>query len=113
MKNVPPGTTYTADIAAMVDRHRASMVGRSLIKAIGTLGALNGLEEYDASGFNVVQRFGTLKPGELAELFFYRKDRTVDWSSSDLEKQFPPDAIFSLGKWVKGEKVVPRTITAK
>ena len=66
------------------------------------------MEEYDASGFYVVQRYGTLKGGELAELFFYKKERTVDWMAADLEKEFPPDAIFSLGHWVKGAGVVPK-----
>ena len=66
------------------------------------------LEEYNAAGFNVVQRFRTLRPGEMAEFYFYRKDKAVDWTAADLEKQFPPDAIFSLGKWIKGEGIVPK-----
>ncbi len=44
----------------------------------------------------------------MAEFLFYKKDRTVDWLSPDLEKQFPPDAIFSSGKLIKGEKLLPR-----
>lgn len=102
-----PSTTV-GDIAAVTERRRASFGAPSTIKSIGDLGYLHGLEEFDASGFNVVQRFGQIKPGELAELFFYSKDRTVDWSSPDLEKQFPPDAVFSLGRWVKGAGVVPK-----
>ena len=97
-----------ADIAAVTERRRASFIAPATIRSVGDLPNLQGLEEYDASGFNVVQRFGTVKSGELAEFFFYRKDRTVDWSCSDLEKQFPPDAVFSGGKWAKGEKVVPK-----
>ena len=58
------------------------------------------------NGFNVIQRFGNLKIGELAEFYFYRKDRTVDWATANLEKQFPPDAIFSGGKWIKGPGVL-------
>ncbi|MBK9527774.1 MAG: hypothetical protein IPO41_05525 [Acidobacteria bacterium] len=69
---------------------------------------MKGLGRYDASGFNVVQRFGRTKVGELAEFFFYKRDRTVEWAALDLEKQFPPDAIFSGGKWIKGEKLFPR-----
>ena len=53
------------------------------------------------------QRFTSIKVGELAEFMFYKKDRSVDWKAPDLEKQFPPDAIFSTGKWLKGERVVP------
>jgi hypothetical protein len=75
---------------------------------MGSLGGLRGLEEYDASGFNVVQRWGRTRTGELAELLFYKRDRTIDWSSAELEKQFPPDAIFSQGKWFKGAGVVPK-----
>ncbi|MEQ1606308.1 MAG: M14 family zinc carboxypeptidase [Pyrinomonadaceae bacterium] len=97
-----------ADISGVTERRRASFYAPVRIRGIGVLTNLRGLEEYDASGFNVVQRFGQTKVGELAEFSFYKKDRTVDWASTDLEKQFPPDAIFSSGKWIKGEKLVPR-----
>ncbi len=92
-----------ADIAVSTERRRASFSAPNFIRNIGDLSALKGLEEYDASGYNVVQRLGCLKIGELGEFFFYRKDRVVDWSAADIEKQFPPDAIFSSGKWIKGE----------
>lgn len=101
------GTTV-ADIAAVTTRRRASFIAPNTIRNIGNLGVLRGLEEFDASGFYVVQRFGNLRPGELAEFFFYRKDRVVDWKSTELEKAFPPDAIFSSGKWFKGVSVVPK-----
>ncbi|CAN5420443.1 hypothetical protein BH10ACI2_BH10ACI2_05770 [soil metagenome] len=106
----PTGVTppVISDIAAVTERRRASFIQPARIRGIGDLPGLHGLEEYDASSFNVIQRFGTAKSGELADFFFYRKDRTVDWASTDLEKQFPPDAIFSLSRWVKGEKVVPK-----
>ena len=107
--SIPPNAEFsTADIAAVTERRRASFAAPTTIRSVGDLPNLTGLEEYDASGFNVVQRFGKVKSGELAELFFYRKDRTVDWTSVDLEKQFPPDAVFSGGKFVKGQKVVPK-----
>jgi hypothetical protein len=57
------------------------------------------------SDYYVVQKFGNLKVGEQAEFLFYKKDREVDWNANDLEKKFPPDAIFSLGKWTKGRKL--------
>ena len=101
------GTTI-ADIAAVTIRRRAGFLAPNTIRNIGDLGELRGLEEYNASGFNVVQRFGELRAGGLAEFFFYRKDRVVDWKSTNLEKEFPPDAIFSSGKWFKGETVVPK-----
>ncbi|MBV9241329.1 MAG: peptidase M14 [Acidobacteria bacterium] len=98
----------TADIGCVTERRRASFVTPVTIRAMGELGGLRGLEEYDASGFNVVQRWGRTRTGELAELLFYKRERTVDWTSAELEKQFPPDAIFSQGKWVKGAGVVPK-----
>ena len=101
-------TINTADIAAVAERRRASFAAPVKIRSIGDLPNIKGLDEYDSSGFHVVQRFGQPKPGELAEFFFYKRDRTVDWAAAELEKQFPPDAIFSGGKWIKGEKLVPR-----
>jgi hypothetical protein len=97
-----------ADVSAVTERRRASFAAPVKIRGVGDLPNVRGLEEYDASGFNVVQRFGVFKPGELAEFSFYRKDRTVEWTAPELEKQFPPDAIFSSGKWIRGEKVVPK-----
>lgn len=102
------GATLVADIAVNTERSRGSFTPPSFIRNIGDLANLHGLEEYDVSGFNVVQRFGNIKTGELAEFFFYRRDRTVDWTAADLEKQFPPDAIFSAGKWSKGERIVTK-----
>ncbi len=97
-----------ADIAAVTERRRASFTAPTTIRSVGDLIGMRGLEEYDASGFNVCQRFGNVRPGELAEFFFYKKDRMVDWAAPDIEKQFPPDAIFSSGKWVKGAGIVPK-----
>lgn len=97
-----------ADIAAVTARRRASFVAPVMIRHIGNSAQLRGLDEYDASGFNVIQRFGAMRHGELAELLFYKRTRTVDWAAADLENRFPPDAIFSTGKWLKGEGVVPR-----
>jgi hypothetical protein len=97
-----------ADIAAVTERRRASFVSPVMIRNIGDFARLRGLDEYDASDFNVVQRFGATRPGELAELLFYKRTRTIDWAAPDLEKRFPPDAIFSTGKWFKGEGVVPK-----
>ena len=99
---------YKADIAVNTERRRASMSAPNFIRSIGDLKNLSGLETYDASGFYVFQRLGSLKVGELGEFMFYRTDRVVDWRAADLEKAFPPDAIFSGGRWFKGEGVVPR-----
>ena len=99
---------YKADIAVNAERRRASFPAPNFIREIGDLSGGYGTEEYSVDGFNVVPRYGNMKIGELAELMFYKKDRQIDWTSKELEKQFPPDAIFSTGKWVKGEGVVPK-----
>ena len=108
VSTVNAGITSVADIAVNTERRRASFAAPSFIRNIGDLSNLHGLEEYDVSGFNVVQRFGSRRIGELAEFFFYLKGRQIDWTATDLEKQFPPDAVFSGGKWVKGEKAVSK-----
>ena len=99
---------FRSDIGINIDRRRASFPAPNIIREIGDLSGMSGLEEYSAADFNVVQRYGNFKVGELAELLFYKKDRQVDFSAKDLEKQFPPDAIFSAGKWIKGQGVVPK-----
>jgi hypothetical protein len=98
---------FTADVAVNTERRRASFTAPNFIREIGDLSNSAGLEEYDASGFNIVQRLGKLKVGELGEFLFYKKDRVVDWGSAELEKQFVPDAVFSGGRWFKGSGVVP------
>ena len=101
-----PEQSTTADIAVNVERRRAEFVAPAYIRQIGNLSAYSGLTEFDAADFNVVsRRANTLRPGDFADLLFYKKSRQVDWTAPDLEKQFPPDAIFSLGKWAKGEIV--------
>jgi hypothetical protein len=99
----------TGDIAGVTERRRASFAAPTIIRGVGSVGSLVGLEEYDASPFNVFQRFGRMAHGELAALYFYKKDRLVDWASTKLEKQFPPDAIYSNGRFLKGEGLVRRT----
>lgn len=108
VENGPVASINPADIAAVTERRRASFSAPVKIRIIGDLTNIKGLDEYDASGFNLIQRFGRTKVGELAEFFFYKKERAVDWAATELEKQFPPDAIFSGGKWAKGETLVPR-----
>jgi hypothetical protein len=63
------------------------------------------LEEFDVSEYYLVPRLSgnAIRAGALGEFLFYRKDRQIDWKALELEKQFPPDAIFSGGKWIKGE----------
>jgi hypothetical protein len=99
---------FRSDIGVNIERRRASFPAPNVIREIGDLNGPTGLEEYLASDFYIVPRNGSLKVGEAAEFLFYKKDRQIDFSSKDLEKQFPPDAIFSTGKWIKGEGVVPK-----
>jgi hypothetical protein len=108
VRGTAPMMITPGDISAVAQRRRASFTPLSTIRSVGEVGAVHGLEEYDASNFYVVQRFGRAAPGELADFSFYKKDRAIDWSAIDLEKQFPPDAIFSMGKFIKGEGVVPK-----
>lgn len=97
-----------ADIGANTERRRDEFAAPATIRRIGDLSGVFGLEEYDAGGFYAVGRFQPLSPGGFGEILFYKKDRQIDWNAADLEKTFPPDAIFSVGQWAKGEGVVPR-----
>ena len=102
-----PDQIVITSIGANRERRRASFTPRVSIVAVNGLAGMSALEEYDARDFNVVQKFGRLKVGESAELLFFKKDRQIDWRSANLEKDFPPDAIFSLGKFVKGAELFP------
>ncbi len=103
-----PSVIITADITAVTQRRRASFSAPVTIRSVTSFSNARGLAEYDASGYNLFHRMRRMAVGELAEFYFYRRDRQVDWASPDLERQFPPDAIFSGGKWIKGEKLLPQ-----
>jgi len=103
-----PNNVLVADLGVNVERRRAELTSPAYVRQIGDLSTFAGLEEYDSGSFNVVGRFQKLKTGSFGELLFYRKNRQIDWTSREIEKQFPPDAIFSLGKWIKGEGVMPK-----
>jgi hypothetical protein len=89
-------------VVAVRQRRRASFAQAYLITSVARDTRLVGLSEYNAAGYYIVQRFGRLRESELAEFYFYKKDRNIDWTSPDLEKEFPPDAVFSGGKFIKG-----------
>jgi hypothetical protein len=97
-----------ADIGLNLERRRAEMPAPAVVRRIGDLSSITGLAEYDASNFYVTGRTQPVKTDTFGEFLFYSKSRRIDWTSPDLEKQFPPDAIFSVGRWVKGEDVVPK-----
>ena len=103
-----PATSVIGDIGTNLERRRAEQLQPTVIRQIGDLSSMSGLEEYDASEFNVIGRFQPLRTGTFGELLFYKKGREVNWASPDIEKEFPPDAIFSLGKWVRGEGLLKR-----
>jgi hypothetical protein len=103
-----PDATVTADIGINLERRRAEFSSPAYIRQVGDLSRYSGLDEYDASEFHAVGRFQPIRSGNFGEILFYKKDRQVDWASPELEKAFPPDAIFSLGNWIKGEGVVPK-----
>lgn len=97
-----------SDIAAVSLRRRASFAPNVVIRSVGPSLSIAGLDEYDASGFNVIHRFTDIKTGQFAELCFYKRSRNIDWNMPDLIQKERPDAIFSAGKWYVGEGVVPR-----
>src|SRR5688500_2489537 len=102
-----PERIVVGDIAVNIDRRRAEFVAPAYIRQLGDLSGRFGLTEFNASEYFIVSRTtATIKSGDFAELLFYKKTRQIDWKLSDLEKEFPPDAIFSLGKWVKGGEIV-------
>ena len=96
------------DLALNLERRRAEFPSPAKVREVGDLSSYYGLDEYDASGFFVTGRLEPIKAGKMGELLFYKKDRKVDWTAPDLEKQFEPYAILSFGKWIKGPGVVPK-----
>lgn len=104
----PTDPPVTGDLAITVERRRAEQLQPTRIRQVGPALTLAGLDEYDASEFNVVGRFQPLKQGNYGELLFYKKGREVNWASAAIEKEFPPDAVFSLGKWAVGEGVLKK-----
>ena len=104
---------FTADVAVNTARRRAGQATPVSVQDIGDLSIYAGLGEYDASNFYLVPRKGNLRVGTSGDFLFYRKSRNIDWTAEDLEKAFPPDAIFSQGKWAKGANLLPKTNSGK
>jgi len=96
---------FKADVAINTERRRANEPAPTFIREIGDLSIFSGLDEYDAKDFYLIQKNGLLRNNAGGEFLFYKKTREIDWTAKDLEKAFPPDAIFSNGKWTKGEKL--------
>jgi hypothetical protein len=101
--------SYTADVSVNTARRRANEPTPAAVQDIGDLSIYAGLDEYDTKDFYLVPRKGNLRVGASGDFLFYKKSRKIDWATKDLEKAFPPDAIFSNGKWTKGMNVLPKT----
>ncbi|MDQ6786404.1 MAG: peptidase M14 [Acidobacteriota bacterium] len=99
---------FVGDVAINAERRRAGEDAPTFVQDIGDLAIYTSLDEYDASDFYLIPKNGLLKIGSSGEFLFYRKNRKVDWKAKDLEKQFPPDAVFWQGKWIKGENLLPK-----
>ena len=100
---------FAVDVAVNAERRRASENAPFYVQEIGDLSVNAGLDEYDGKDFYLVPKKGFLRVGASGEFLFYKKSRKVDWKAKDLEKSFPPDAVFSNGKWTKGAKLLPKT----
>ncbi len=96
-----PDSNIKGDIAIVRERRREQFIPPAYVRSIGNLSTYKGLEEVDASNYFIVPKDGSLRPGSLASLLFYKRDRAVDWTSENLETDFPPDGVFMFGKWVK------------
>ncbi|HEX9961563.1 MAG TPA: hypothetical protein VGB00_11555, partial [Pyrinomonadaceae bacterium] len=108
--NLPEtGATFMSDLGTAFDRRRAGEETTLTVREIGdmSIGAY-GLEEYNVENFYLVPKIGAFRVGIPADFLFYKKSRQIDWKAADLETRFPPDAVYKNGKWLKGEKVVPR-----
>lgn len=97
--------SFTADVGINKERRRAQILAPTYVREIGDLAVYKGLEEFDAREFYLIPSSGQLRIGQSGEFLFYKKERKIDWTAENLEKTFPPDAVFSEGKWVKGEKL--------
>jgi hypothetical protein len=102
---------FVADIAINAERRRAQFLTPTYVREIGDLTIYEGLDEYDVSGFYLLPRDGLLSVGSMGEFLFYKRTRQIDWkieNFSEFVEQNPPDAVFSINRWLKGEGVVPK-----
>lgn len=96
---------FTADVAVSAER-RAAGDAPFFVREIGDLADYAGLDEYDAGDFFLIPEAGLLRVGSGGDFLFYEKSRKIDWKTENLEKEFPPDAVFRSGKWLKGKRVL-------
>ncbi len=97
---------YEADIALNRERRRAEISTPPVsIRSVGDLSGHTGLSEFDSSEYYVLADNGNVRSGFQGALFFFKKERKIDWNAADALTQNLPDAIFSRGKWLKGEEL--------
>lgn len=98
---------FVVDVGVNAARRRAGEPTPTSVQDIGDLSIVKGLEEYDASNYLLIPKTGLLRPGSSGDFLFYRKDKAakIDFKAKDLETRFPPDAVFSNGKWIKGAQL--------
>ncbi len=102
---------FVADIAVNSERRRAQLSTPAFVREIGDLTVYAALEEYDASDFFLIPREGLVETGSAGEFLFYKKARKIDWNIKNFNEfveQNPPDAVFGINRWLKGETVVPK-----
>ncbi|MGI9034453.1 MAG: M14 family zinc carboxypeptidase [Pyrinomonadaceae bacterium] len=100
---------FIADVSVNTARRRAGEPTPTSVQDIGDLSIYAGLDEYNASDFYLAPRGKeNLRVGASGDFLLYKKTRKIDWTAQDLEKTFPPDAIFSQGKWTKGAGIMPK-----
>ncbi len=92
---------FTADVSINAERRRANENAPTFVQEIGDLSVFAGLEEFDVSNFYLIPKNGLLRIGASSEFLFYKKTRKIDWKDTNFAEKFPPDAIFSEGKWTK------------
>ncbi|NNE65323.1 MAG: peptidase M14 [Pyrinomonadaceae bacterium] len=92
---------FVADIAINRERRRADQTPPVFVQEVGDLEEHKGLDEYDATGYFVVVKSGSLSIGSRGHLLFYKCDRDINWHVEDLEKVFSADGEFKDGNWIK------------
>ena len=103
--------SFIADIGVNAERRRAQFLTPTYVREVGDLTIYEGLDEYDVSDFYLVPREGLLSVGSGGEFLFYKRSRQINWNFGDMDEflaKFPPDAVFSVNRWIKGEGVVPK-----
>lgn len=79
-----------------------------VIRRIGNLQNVRGLEEYNVSDFYIFSTEGVVRSGSRGALLFYRKTRNIDWTMPNPNKKHPADAIFARGRFLTGEKEIEK-----